>query len=126
MTKRFFSFCIALAFTLSLTVVAAADDKATLTGHIVDKACSARVAKKMADDPQASAGHAKGCALSENCAKSGFGVFADGKFVEFDEKGNAMAKAALEKTSKDKGAKFKVTGKVADGKLMVESISEVE
>jgi hypothetical protein len=37
-----------------------------------------------------------------------------------------MAKAALEKSGKDKGAKFKVTGKVADGKMTVESISEVE
>ena len=126
MTKRIFSFCIALAFTLSLVVGAAADDQLTsLTGHIVDKACSARVAKK--EDPQAAAaGHGKGCALMEGCAKSGYGVFADGKYIEFDEKGNAMAKAALEKTSKEKGAKFKVTGKVADGKMTVESINEVE
>jgi hypothetical protein len=125
MIKRFFSFSIALVFALTLVSVASADDKATLTGHIVDKACSARVAKK--EDPQAAAmGHGKGCALSENCAKSGFGVFADGKFVEFDEKGNTMAKAALEKTGKDKGAKFKVTGKMAEGKITVESISEVE
>lgn len=125
MIKRFFSLSIAFAFALTLVGVASADDKATLTGHIVDKACSARVAKK--EDPQAAAmGHGKGCALSENCAKSGFGVFADGKFVEFDEKGNTMAKAALEKTGKDKGAKFKVTGKMADGKITVESISEVE
>jgi hypothetical protein len=96
----------------------------TLTGHIVDKACSARISKK--DDVQAAAaGHTKGCALMENCAKSGYGVFADGKWVEFDEKGNAMAKAAIEKSSKDKGAKYKVTGNVTDGKMAVDSISEV-
>lgn len=125
MTKRIFSFCIALAFTLSLVAVAAADDKTSLTGHIVDKACSQRVAKK--EDPQAAAaGHGKGCALMEGCAKSGYGVFADGKFVEFDEKGNTLAKAALEKSGKDKGAKFKVTGKIADGKIAVDSINEVE
>ena len=120
-------FTFSLAAVIALSIVAMAQDKTvTLTGHIVDKACSARVSKK--EDVQgAAAGHSKGCSLNmEACAKSGFGVFADGKWTEFDEKGNAMAKAALEKTSKDKGAKFKVTGKVADGKMMVESISETE
>ena len=119
-------FIFALIATTALSLVAMAQDKAvTLTGNIVDKACSARVAKKE-DAQAAAAGHTKGCSLMDNCAKSGFGVFADGKWTEFDEKGNAMAKAALEKSSKDKGAKFKITGKVADGKMTVDSISEVE
>ncbi|MDQ3010106.1 MAG: hypothetical protein M3X11_05330 [Acidobacteriota bacterium] len=96
-----------------------------VTGNIVDKACSAGVAKK--DDPQAAAAsHTKGCSLSERCANSGFGVYSDGKYTEFDEKGAILAKDALKKSTKDKGAKFKVTGMVHDGKLMVESISEVE
>jgi len=125
MTKKLFSFFAALVVVLSIAALGLADDKVTLTGNIVDKACSAGVAKK--DDPQAAAGaHTKGCSLSERCAKSGFGVYADGKYTEFDEKGAAMAKAALEKSTKDKGAKFKVTGMVHDGKMMVESISEVE
>jgi len=126
MTRKFYSFLAALVVVLSLSALGLADDKkVTLTGNIVDKACSAGVAKK--DDPQAAAaGHTKGCSLSERCAKSGFGVYSDGKYTEFDEKGAAMAKAALEKSAKDKGAKFKVTGMVHDGKMMVESISEVE
>lgn len=119
-------FTFSLLAVMALSLVALAQDKpVTLTGHIVDKACSARVAGKE-DVQAAAAGHTKNCSLMENCAKSGFGVFADGKWTEFDEKGNAMAKAALEKSSKDKGAKFKVTGKVAGGKMTVESISEVE
>lgn len=127
MNKKFCSFFAALVVVLSLAVTALADDKkpVTLTGNLVDKACSAGVAKK--DDPQAAAaGHTKGCSLSERCANSGFGVYADGKYTEFDEKGSAMAKAALEKSAKDKGAKFKVTGTVQDGKMMVTSISEIE
>src|SRR5262245_7368905 len=119
-------FTYALLVTFSLSLVAMAQDKAvTMTGNIVDKACSARVSKKE-DAQAAAAGHTKGCSLMEGCAKSGFGIFADGKWTEFDEKGNAMAKAALEKSSKDKGGKFKITGKVADGKMTVDSISEVE
>ena len=119
-------FIFSLMATLVLSVVAMAQEKSvTLTGNIVDKACSARVAKKE-DAQAAAAGHTKGCSLMDTCAKSGFGVFADGKWTEFDDKGSAMAKAALEKSSKDKGAKFKVTGKVAEGRMAVESIQEVE
>lgn len=124
MTKKLFSLAITITFGLSLAVVAVADDKpVTLTGHIVDKACSAKVAKK--ENPQAaSAEEAKDCIV--RCSKSGLGIFADGKYTEFDEKGVALAKAALEKSAKDKGATFKVSGKVADGKLMVDSVSEVQ
>lgn len=124
MLKKFF-FSLTALVALSLVALAQGNKSVTLTGNIVDKACSARVAKK--DDVQAAAAsHTKNCALGENCAKSGYGVFADGKWTEFDDKGNAMAKSALEKSGKDKGAKFKVTGKVADGKMTVENISEVE
>ncbi|MGH9856095.1 MAG: hypothetical protein ACREBD_40185, partial [Blastocatellia bacterium] len=107
--KLFYS--LTALIVLSLVALAQGNKPVSLTGHIVDKMCSAGEAKK--DAPGAAMG--KGCALSERCAKSGFGVFADGKWIEFDEKGSALAKTALEKTSKDKGAKFKVTGKVADG-----------
>jgi hypothetical protein len=123
MSKKLFSSLAALVIVLSLSaLVAAQDQKAvTLTGNIIDKACSAgnNTAEKASN-------HKKGCALSERCLKSGLGVFADGKYVAFDEKGTELAKAALEKTSKANGATFKVIGKVADGKMMVESISEVE
>ncbi len=117
--------CFSLLALVALSLVAMADDKAvTLTGHIVDKACSTnKVAKK--ENPQtAAADETKACIL--RCAKSGLGVYADGKYVEFDEKGVTLAQAALEKSTKEKGAKFKVTGKVADGKMSVESISEVQ
>ncbi len=119
-------FIFSLSTIIAISLIAMAQDgSVTLTGNIIDKACSARVAKK--DNVQeAAAAEGKGCALMEACAKSGFGVFSDGKYTEFDAKGSALAKAALEKTKKDKGASFKVTGKVSGGKMMVESITEVE
>jgi hypothetical protein len=123
MRKKLFSCVCVFAFVLGLSLVVMAQDKkeSSWTGNIIDKACSAK-----ATTAEAAAGHKKGCALSPGCSKSGYGVFADGKYTEFDEKGNELAKAALEKTAKASGAKFKVTGKVADGKLKVESITEVE
>lgn len=124
--RRFVTSLAAVSILITgLVVLGSAQGKSvSLTGNIVDKACSARHAKA-ADPMVAAAGHTKKCALMPNCAGSGFGVFSDGKFIEFDAAGNEMAKAKLEASTKDAGAKFKVEGTLSDGKLMVKSISEI-
>ena len=67
------------------------------------------------------ASHTTKCALS--CAKSGYGlVLADGKFVKFDEAGNAKALAALKATNKEKDLKAKVTGTLDGETVQVESV----
>ncbi len=125
MLRKLFVSTAVSALLVSLVVLATAQDKGvSLTGNIVDKQCSARVSKA-ADVSKAAADHKKGCALSDGCAASGYGVFADGKYYEFDAKGNEMAKAKLEASKKDAGAKFKVDGKLADNKLAVSSITEL-
>lgn len=68
------------------------------------------------------AGHTRECAVT--CAKSGYGlVTADGKFLKFDEAGNAKALATLKKLSKEKDLKAKVAGSLNGDVLKVESIS---
>jgi type 1 fimbria pilin len=107
-----------LTAIMALSLVIMAQDKAkevTLTGNIVDKHCSG------AD----MATHGKGCVLSKKCLDSGLGVFADGKFIAFDADGAAKAKAALEASKKDKGAKFKVTGTVTGETMKLTKIEEV-
>ena len=49
-------------------------------------------------------------------------VMADGKFVKFDEVGNAKALAALKATSKEKDLKAKVTGTLDGETIQVESV----
>jgi hypothetical protein len=67
------------------------------------------------------AGHTAKCAVS--CAKGGYGlVLADGKFVKFDEGGNAKALAALKATSKEKDLKAKVSGSLDGETVKVTSI----
>ncbi len=67
------------------------------------------------------ASHTRECAL--NCAKSGYGlVTADGKFLKFDEAGNAKALTTLKKSTKEKDLKAKVTGTLAGDVLKVETI----
>jgi hypothetical protein len=115
----------ALLVALAMITLALAQGQEPLEGPVVDQMCAAGPAKS--GDAAKTAGHSgkKGCALKEACAKSGFGVFAKGKYYKFDAKGNELAKAALEKSSKDTGATFKVTGKVTGDSVAVTSIEEV-
>lgn len=116
---------ISLLIAGLVVFVSAQDKTVSLTGSIVDKACSARVGKA-ADIAVAAAGHTKKCSLMPNCAGSGYGLFADGKFYEFDASGNEIAKARIEASKKDSGAKYKVEGTVSESKLTVKSITELE
>ena len=120
---RKLGFSMMAVIALSLVAIAQGG-KTTLEGYIIDKACATgKVAKK--PDPQAAAAdEPTSCALMDTCLKSGLGIYADGKYTEFDEKGKTLAKAALEKSKKDKGAKFKVTGHVAEGHFVASKIEE--
>ena len=120
-------FIFSLVATMALSLVVMAQDKSvTLEGFLVDKACATSKVAKQSDPQAAAANESKGCILMDGCLKSGLGVYSGGKYTQFDEKGVTMAKAALEKSKKDKGVKFKVTGKVSGDKIAVESITEVE
>jgi len=86
----------------------------TWSGTLVDVMCKGKDL----------AGHTTKCAVS--CAKSGYGlVLADGKFVKFDEGGNAKALAALKSTIKEKDLKAKVNGSF-DGETVQVSSIELE
>ena len=90
--------------TVSLFCAAACAE--TWNGTLVDVMCKDKDI----------AGHTKKCALG--CAKSGFGlVTSDGKFVKFDEAGNAQALAVLKATDKEKDLKAKVEGTL-DGDIV--------
>lgn len=65
--------------------------------------------------------HPRRCAIS--CARYGYGLKeADGKFLRFDEPGNARALSALKRSRKEQDLKARVTGTIEDGVLRVDSI----
>jgi hypothetical protein len=83
----------------------------TLSGTVVDIMCRGKDL----------AGHTRECAVT--CSRSGYGlVTADGKFLKFDEAGNARTLSALKKLPREKDLKAKVTGSVAGEVLKVEAI----
>jgi len=99
---------LSLVLTAGLALAAAAE---SVSGTIVDMMCRGKDL----------ASHTRECALT--CAKSGYGVVtADGKFLKFDEAGNARTLAALKKLSKEKDLKAKVTGTVDGDIIKVESV----
>ena len=92
------------AFSLAAGLATAA----TVTGYLVDKACSQELAAK---GKQALAQHDRSCSLMDTCAQSGYGVVTgEGKFIPFDAAGNKKAIAAIKAAKKDDDFKVTVTG----------------
>jgi hypothetical protein len=94
--------------------------KATLTGHLVDQMCGGSEVK----DAAKAAEHSKECALMDHCASSGFGIFANGKYVKFDAEGSKKAKALVEKTKKEKDIAIVAEGTLEGDTLTVATLKE--
>ncbi|MBK7929943.1 MAG: hypothetical protein IPJ98_21445 [Bryobacterales bacterium] len=78
----------------------------TFSGTVVDVMCKGKDLSS----------HTRSCAIA--CAKGGYGlVMADGKFLKFNETGNAKALAMLKAATKDKDLKAKATGTL-DGEVI--------
>jgi hypothetical protein len=96
---------------LTLGILAPMVAAETFSGTVVDVMCRGKDL----------ASHTRECALT--CSKSGYAlVTADGKFLKFDEAGNARTLSLLKKLSKEKDLKAKVSGTVNTDVLKVESI----
>ena len=94
-----------------------------MSGYVVDAMCAKGMAGKETTMKKAM-GHSKECALDKDCAASGYGVFSDGKYYKFDEKGDAMAKGLIEKTTTEKGIMIDVTGTMKGETFVVASVTE--
>ncbi len=100
-----------LGITASFVLFSAAALAETWTGTVIDTMCKGKDV----------ANHTRQCALG--CAKSGFGIVtSDGKFIKFDESGNAKALAALKASTKDKDLRATVTGTMNEDVITVDSI----
>ena len=88
---------------------------AEFNGHLMDTMCAA---KKL---DQASS-HTAQC--MKDCATSGFGlVTKDGKYLKFNEGGNAKALKALKADNRQANLQVKVTGELKGSVIRVDSIA---
>jgi hypothetical protein len=98
--------------TAAAALLSAAAFAESFSGTVVDVACKGKDL----------ASHSRKCAIG--CAKSGYAlVTSDGKFLKFDEAGNAKALAALKATSKESDLKANVEGTMDGDVLNVTSIA---
>lgn len=103
-----------------LMVLVCVASAAQVEGVLMDKMCSMSAAK---EGQKFAASHDTKCALSPDCAKSGYGVFtSDNKFLALDAAGNAKAAAALKATKKTDNLKVTVDGEVTGGTIKVASL----
>ncbi len=93
-------------------------------GYIVDAMCAKGMAKNSETAMKKAMNHTRDCALHEECASSGFGIFMDGKYVKFDASGDKMAKEMLVKSKTEKNIMVEVQGEMKGDVLAVASISE--
>ena len=119
--KNLILFCSLAVF--AATTFAQEAKPVVLKGYVVDQMCAARMATK-ANVMEKASSHTKECALEDDCAGSGYGIFSEGKYYKFDEKGSAQAKALIEKSKRAKQLYFEVTGRPADGTFQVVSLKE--
>lgn len=98
--------------TAAASLLSVAAFAETFNGTVVDVMCKGKDL----------ASHTKKCAVG--CAKGGYAlVTSDGKFLKFDEAGNAKALTALKATSKDADLKATVEGSMDGDLLKVSSIA---
>lgn len=127
MKKNLILLTLPAMLLVALASVAWAHEKVKFTGYVVDTVCFADQAKGTSEAAtKAAAEHTKGCALMKDCVKGGYGVYANGKWYPFDAKGNGLAKAIFQKTSKKDHIKMTIEGMNHDGKILVEKITQAE
>ena len=127
MNRKSFLAAIVLALLALASANVLAHEPVKLTGYVVDVVCATDHVKDKAEDAtKFAAEHTKSCGLMEECVKSGYGIFSDGKWYPFDAKGNELAKALIEKSKKSDHIKATVEGMKHQEKILVEKITEVE
>lgn len=82
---------------------------------LLDTMCSSK--EKVAKNPDA---HPTSCALQ--CAKSGYGIMVDGKYLKFDEKGNEQILSELKSTKKTDHLRVTVDGDRKGDTIAVKSV----
>jgi len=120
--KHLMAVC-ALALALVFAAGTAAAKTTTLHGYVVDKACAGKMAQK-SNAMEKAEGHTKDCALNDQCAASGYGIFSAGKFTPFDAAGSAKAKEMIENGKREKALYFEAKGTITDGTMAVTSLKE--
>jgi hypothetical protein len=123
MTRKLFAFGTILAFAFVL--YAQGDKQVKITGYIMDNACASGHVND-ADFGERVKQHSTSCALSPNCAGSGYSVFSEGKLYKLDTNGNTRAEELLRDTETKNGVMVAVEGTLEGDTVKVSKLTEAK
>ena len=114
---------VAAAVALAAAFAYAQGEQKTVkvTGYVIDNMCAG-----MHGTEEEAAKHPNGCALMENCQKSGFAVISGEKTYKLDAEGNKLAAEALNAAKTKKGLKVDVEGTLEGDILHVAKLAEAK
>jgi len=104
-----------LAAAVLALVPLAASAEVWKNASLLDSMCASK--EKVAKDPDS---HPVSCALQ--CAKSGYGIMADGKYLKFDQAGNDQIASELKSTKKTDHLRVTVDGERKGDTIAVKSV----
>lgn len=92
-------------------------------GYLLDRQCADSI-REDSDPKTFILHHTKNCALMPNCRAKGYALFVDGKWYEFDKRGNELAVKLLKASKKERGFYVCVAGTAQGKVLKVQSMKE--
>lgn len=96
--------------------------ESTWQGYLLDAKTAKDITKDAETAMKKASEYTKATALKQ--VGSGFGIYADGKWLKFDESGNKQALDLIKNTKLEKGIMVTVSGRLDGDKIAVTSIRE--
>lgn len=111
---------LSIVLTLCLgAAVTVAAETVTREGYVMPTACKSRKAE---GGPEA---HTTRCALELECVVTGYGLWIDGDFFEFDDEGDQLALKYFRETKKADHHLVKVVGDFSGDEVHVKSLEPI-
>ena len=105
---------------LAAAGIAAAPGAETREGYVLPVGC-----KSSRETKSAAEAHTTKCALELECVVTGYGLFVDGKFFEFDDEGDQTALKYFRETKKSGDHLVSVAGDFSGAEVRVTSLEPV-
>jgi hypothetical protein len=93
-------------------------------GYLIDRACAEGLKHESKNVDSQVQRHTTVCALSADCSEAGYSLYKDGKFIDLDSKGNALAKTYFQTSKRKDGHFVTVTGDLKRDVLATTAIKE--
>jgi len=125
MSRQYPNFRSILAACLvSLLLLLPAWASSAFSGYLIDRSCADGLKHDSKNIDSQVQHHTTTCALSADCSEAGYTLYKDGKFIDLDSKGNALAKKYFQTSKRTDGHYVKVTGDLKRDVIAATDIKE--